>query len=70
MWLHANSAASGLLWTSRQDDAARAVTLFGDRTSESTFKVELDRHPLCENTYLDALLELAEHIGVERVIGF
>lgn len=69
-WLHANCAGSGLLWTSRQDDTARATVLFGDRTSESALSVTLDRQPLSEDIYLDALLQLAEHIGIRRVIGF
>jgi hypothetical protein len=68
-WLHGATLATGLLWTSRQDDAARATALFGDRLSESAFKVEVDREPLCEDEYLDALLELAEHIGIERLFG-
>jgi hypothetical protein len=68
-WLHGATPAVGLLWTSRQDDAARAIALFGDRLSESAFKVEADREPLCEDEYLDALLELAEHIGIERIFG-
>jgi RES domain len=68
-WLHGATRATGLLWTSRQDDAARAVALFGDRLSESAFKIEVDREPLCEDKYLDALLELAEHIGIERLFG-
>jgi hypothetical protein len=49
--------------------AARAIALFGDRLSESAFKVEVDREPLCDDKYLDALLELAEHIGIERLFG-
>jgi len=68
-WLHGTTAATGLLWTSRQDDASRAVALFGDRLSESAFKIEVDREPLCEDEYLDALIELAEHIGIERLFG-
>jgi hypothetical protein len=68
-WLHGATSARGLLWTSRQDDAARAVALFGDRLPESAFKVEVDRKPLCEDENLDALLELAEHIGIERLFG-
>ena len=68
-WLHGAALATGLLWTSRQDDAARAMALFGDRLTESTFKVEVDREPLCEDEYLDALLELAAHIGIERLFG-
>jgi len=68
-WLHSATAAKGLVWTSRQDDGARAVALFGDRHSESAFRVEVDREPLCEDERLDALLELAEHIGIERLFG-
>jgi hypothetical protein len=68
-WLHGATRSTGLLWISRQDDAARAVALFGDRLSESAFKIEVDREPLCEDEYLDALLELAEHIGIERLFG-
>lgn len=68
-WLHGATSAAGLLWTSRQDYVARAVTLFGDRLPESTFEVEVDRKPLCEDENLDALLELAEHIGIERLFG-
>jgi RES domain-containing protein len=68
-WLHGATHATGLLWTSRQDDAARAVALFGDRLWESAFKIEVDREPLCEGEYLDALLQLAEHIGIERLFG-
>jgi hypothetical protein len=68
-WLHSASRATGLLWTSRQDDATRALALFGDRVSESAFKVEVERELLCKDEYLDALLELAEHIGIERLYG-
>jgi RES domain len=68
-WLHGAALATGLLWTSRQDDAARAIALFGDRLSESAFKIEVDREPLCEGDHLDALLELAEHIGIEQLYG-
>jgi RES domain len=68
-WLHGATRATGLLWNSRQDHAARAVALFGDRLSESAFKIEDDREPLCEGEYLDELLELAEHTGIERLFG-
>ena len=50
---------------SRQDDGARVLALFGDRLPESAFSVEVDREPLCEDERLDALLELADHIGIE-----
>jgi len=69
-WLHGATPARKLLWTSRQNDAARAVVLFGDRLPESALKVEVDREPLCEDEHLDALIELAEHIGIERLFGF
>jgi hypothetical protein len=68
-WFHTATRAKGLLWTSRQDDAARAVALFGDRLPESAFKIEVDREPLCQDEHLDALLELAEHIGIEQLFG-
>jgi hypothetical protein len=68
-WFHAATPAKGLLWTSRQDDTARAVALFGDRLAESAFKVEVDCEPLCQDEHLDALLELAEHIGIEQLFG-
>ena len=68
-WFHAATPAKGLLWTSRQDDTARAVALFGDRLAESAFKVEVDCEPLCQDEHLDVLLELAEHIGIEQLFG-
>lgn len=68
-WLHGATPSKGLLWTSRQDDTARAVALFGDRLTESAFKVEVDREPLCQDEHLDALLDLAEHIGIEQLFG-
>ena len=69
-WLHARATEpAGLLWTSRQDDQARAVVLFGDRLTESAFEVEIDREPLTEGEHLDALLELADHIGIGRLFG-
>lgn len=69
-WLHgAVRGAQGLLWTSRKDDEAKAMMLFGDRVQEEEFVVELDRDPVHESPYLDQLLALAQHIGITRVIG-
>lgn len=68
-WLHGNCKAKGLLWTSRQDDEAKALVLFGDRVSESAFRVEIDREPVYENEHLDSLLALAKHIGIECIYG-
>jgi hypothetical protein len=69
-WFHTSTPAKGLLGTSRQDDAARAVALFGDRLPESAFKIGVDREPPCQDEHLDVLLELAEHIGIERLFWF
>jgi hypothetical protein len=68
-WFHTNPEAKGLLWTSRQDDGARAMILFGDRVPESVLSVEVDREPLCENDHLDVLVEVAEHIGIDELFG-
>jgi RES domain len=67
--LHAETSAHGLLWISRQDDEAKALVLFGDRITESAFGIEIDREPLYEGKHLDALLTLAEHLGITQVIG-
>ena len=67
--LYAGAAAQGLAWTSRQDDEAAAVMLFGDRIDEDAFKVELDREPLWEALHLDAVVALATRIGIEKVYG-
>jgi hypothetical protein len=43
--LHASSeAVDGLVWVSRQNDASRALVLFGDRVARSS--LEIFRHPL------------------------
>jgi hypothetical protein len=67
--LHAQTSAHGLLWISRQDDEAKALLLFGDRITEPAFRIEIDREPLYEGEHLDALLALAEHVGITQVIG-
>ena len=66
---HAKTKAHGLAWTSKQDDEAAAVVLFGDRIAENAFNVELDREPLWEGVRLDAVIALAERIGIEEVYG-
>lgn len=60
--------AQGLLWTSRQDDSAKAVVLFGDRMAASVLVQFGSTHDLCNDqpTY-EALLQLAERIGVNIV---
>lgn len=68
-WFHAQTKAKGLLWTSRQDDQAKALVLFGDQIAESAFRVDVDREPVHEGERLDSLLALAEHIGIDRIYG-
>lgn len=67
--LHTQTSAHGLLWTSRQDDEAKALVVFGDRIAESAFTVEIDRDRVYEGEHLDVLLELAEHVGISQVMG-
>jgi hypothetical protein len=67
--LHAETSALGLLRISWQDDEAKGLVLFGDRITESAFGIEIDREPLYESKHLDALLTLAEHLGITQVSG-
>ena len=60
----------GLCWTSRQDDGAKALVLFGDRVRDGCLKqvsvpASLTGHADCYGH----LLALAEHIGVQIVPG-
>jgi len=60
----------GLCWTSRQDDAAQAVVLFGDRIpSGALYKVGVSRSLLDDSATYDELLDLALQIGVNIVPG-
>lgn len=62
--------AQGLSWVSRQDDLARAVVLFGDRIPDGTLLAEgAARSLLDDNEAYDAVLDLAERIGVDIVPG-
>lgn len=62
--------AQGLSWVSRQDDSARAVMLFGDRIPNGALKPQGASRSLVDdgNAY-DAVLDLAERIGVQIVPG-
>lgn len=68
-WFHqASSKAQGLIWTSRKDDDAKAIMLFGDRVRAKQLKVVKAAQPLT-GEWLDALLDVALHIGITQVIG-
>jgi hypothetical protein len=68
-WFHQVSpAAQGLVWTSRKDDDAKSIMLYGDRVRESTLKVIKPAEPLISQ-WQDVLLDVALHIGINRVMG-
>jgi len=56
----------GLYWTSRQDDSARAVVLFGDRIADGSLQpVNASRSLLEDERTYGEVLELAALIGVD-----
>lgn len=60
----------GLCWTSRQDDSAQAVMLFGDRIASSVLRQTTpSRSLLNDGEAYDDVLNLAEQIGVNIVPG-
>jgi hypothetical protein len=60
----------GLCWTSRQDDGALAVVLFGDRLAPGVLaQVGASRSLVTDSTAYGELLDLAEKIGVDIVSG-
>ena len=60
----------GLCWTSRQDDSAMAVMLFGDRVGAGVLKQrESSRALLDDGPAYMGLLTLADMIGVRVVAG-
>lgn len=62
--------AQGLLWTSRQDDSAKAVVLFGNRIAPGALQQMAAPRDLVNDTAVyENVLTLAERIGVEIVPG-
>lgn len=60
----------GLCWTSRQDDSARALVLFGDRVDGAALRqVAPSRSLATDAAAYGELLALAEQIGVDIVPG-
>lgn len=69
--IHAQHAhIQGLCWTSRQDDSAMAVMLFGDRIGAGVLTQQVASRGLLDDgpAYTD-LLSLADMIGVRVVAG-
>jgi len=62
-------AAQGLVWTSRQDDRARACVLFGDRVGGDTLRAVSGPTPLTNSDGSARLevLDLARRLNVEIV---
>jgi hypothetical protein len=68
-WFHQVSpTAQGLLWTSRKDDDAKSIMLYGDRVRANTLKVVKAAQPLISE-WQDVLLDVALHIGITQVMG-
>jgi hypothetical protein len=69
--IHArNIDIQGLCWTSRQDDDARAIVLFGDRIGPDVLQqLGSSRSLVGDNAAYGELLDLAEKIGVDIVSG-
>lgn len=61
-----NTSAHGLKWTSRQDDTAVALLLFGDRVDGSAFELVGGPVPLlqADGSACSEVLELATRLGV------
>jgi hypothetical protein len=69
--IHAHAGdVQGLCWTSRQDDRAVALVLFGDRVPPGAFDMRSKSRSLLAdaNAYM-ALLELVDAIGVRVIAG-
>jgi hypothetical protein len=63
-----NPAAQGLCWTSRQDDRALAIMLFGDRVPDGVLLQEGDSEELIQGGFVvSQVLELADRLGVRIV---
>jgi hypothetical protein len=69
--IHAQcSDLQGIYWTSRQDDQANAYILFGDRiAAQDLQQVGASKSVTGDPATYDALLDLAEVIGVDIVPG-
>ena len=67
--IHSQRAdAQGLLWTSRQDDSAKAMVLFGDRIADGILeKVGVSRDLIKTSATYEDVLRLADRIGVDIV---
>jgi hypothetical protein len=61
-------SAQGLLWTSRKDDDAKSLMLFGDRIRARSLAIVTPAQPITD-VWREELLDVAEHIGITQVFG-
>lgn len=60
----------GICWTSRQDDSAQALIIFGDRVRQDVLqRAGAARHLVSDLKAYGEVLALAEQIGVDVVLG-
>ena len=60
----------GICWTSRQDDSAQALIVFGDRLKKGVLQqVGASRNLVSDSKAYGQVLALAEKIGVDIVLG-
>jgi hypothetical protein len=60
----------GICWTSRQDDSAQALIVFGDRLKKGVLQqVGASRNLVSDSKAYGEVLVLAEQIGVDIVLG-
>lgn len=65
---HQHPGVQGICWTSRQDDSALALIVFGDRLGKGVLKqIGASRSLISDFPTYCAILALAERIGVEIV---
>jgi hypothetical protein len=68
-WFHyVSPTAQGLVWTSRKDDDAKCILLYGDRVRAHTLQVVKPAEALISQ-WQDVLLDVALHIGIHQVVG-
>ena len=65
--LYDDTKAQGLCWTSRQDDEAQAIMLFGDRVGKRALRVIAGSQPLLGDPHYENLILLADRIGITKI---
>lgn len=70
VWIYENCPnVQGLQWTSRQDDTAQAVVLFGPRLPAGAVQVVSHDEPFTESPHLEVLMDVVERLGASLFIA-